>query len=296
MAADKQERRGKFMNMIHFGHTDAQRVTELGEQVGSWVQDTIGSATNKVRLQGQLDSIGSDLILACFLHRFALFNDALAARVPFLAGVIHLTPDLFLDWEADEEFCRQCNGRIAAFVALAASDEYLITDRRSMAHQYLSQRFFRSTLAHLGFDGPAFDRANPVPPLLSEVIIEARTKFFDRKGPEHIFAALGFHIGLEFFANEEFNLVDMFLRNRYPGLVAKLEQDDGEGNSYEWLAIHTVVEVGHYRAGLEALKAAVKHYRSPGDAPAMAEKIKEGLRAFMDLQGRYYEAIFCDLH
>jgi hypothetical protein len=216
--------------------------------------------------------------------------------VPYLAGLIHLTPDVFVDPDADEEFCRQCNGRIAAFVALAASDEYHLTEDRNMAHQYLSQQFFRGALAHYAVDGESFDRANPIPVQLAQMIEEARTKFFDRRGPGEIFAALGFHTGLEFFANEEFNLVDVYLRARHPALVAGLERVDGQGQPYEWLAIHTVVEVGHYRAGLEALKAAVKYYRSREGAPAMAEKIKEGFSAFIDLQKRYYEAILSDLH
>jgi len=263
--------------------------------ISAWIEDAIASAPNRQRLQRQLDSIASDQALLSFLHRFVLFNDALAARVPYLAGLIHLTPNLFVDPSAGVDFCRQANGRIAAFVAQAASDEYEMSDGRNMVHQYLSQRFFRGALAYFGADERSFDKLYPMPPGLNGLLAEARGKFFDQKGPAQIFCSLGFHVGLEFFAHQEFNLVDVYLRSKFPDFVAQLERDDRDRASYLWLALHTVVEIGHYRAGLEALKAAVTYYWDRSGKSAMAGRIKEGFNAFVDLQGRYYEAILCDV-
>jgi hypothetical protein len=283
-----------FSQMEARSRKEAGRNTDWGGRIGVWVEEAIATATNKQPLQRQLDSIESDDQLLRFLHRFVLFNDALAARVSFLAGIIHLTPNVFVDPEADEEFCRQYNGRIAAYVALAASDAYLMSEHRSLVHQHLSQQFFRGALAHYDRAGPTFDRLNPLPYRLAEIVAEARSKFFDRKGPEQIFAALGFHVGLELFANKEFNLVDAYLREHHPALVASLEEDHGNGPAYEWLALHTVVEVGRYRAGREALDAAVRYYHDRDAAPLMATRVKDGFNAFVDIQKRYYEAIFCD--
>jgi hypothetical protein len=85
------------------------------------------------------------------------------------------------------------------------------------------------------------------------------------------------------------------LNERHPELVATLKQDRGTGSDYAWLALHTVVEIGHYRAGMEALNTALRYYRHPPDVPKMAERIKEGFNAFIDLQSRYYDAILCDV-
>jgi hypothetical protein len=263
--------------------------------VGAWVEESIAAAPNKDLLQRRLDSIGSEDALVCFLHRFVLFNDALAARVPYLAGVIHLTPNLFVDPEPDEDFCRQSNGRIAAFVAAAANDEYQMRDGENLVHQYLSQRFFRGVLSHYRIDGLAFDRERPVPLRLAALLDEARSKFLIERTAEQIFAALGFHVGLEFFAHQEFNLVDAWLRSRYSPLVASLEDGGGAGPNYLWLAIHTVVEIGHYRAGIEALEAALGHFHRREETPRMLACIKEGFARFVDLQKRYYEAILSDV-
>jgi hypothetical protein len=264
-------------------------------QIGAWVEDAIAGASNRQRLQFQLDSIASDNALLSFLHRFVLFNDALAARVPFLAGLIHLTPNLFLDPEPGLEFCRQANGRIAAFVAEAASDEYRMPEGRNMVHQFLSQRFFRGTLAYYGVEERSFDGLHPLPAVLNDLLEEARGKYFDRRGPEQIFAGLGFHVGLEFFAHQEFNLVDAYLRTKHPELVARLERDNSDSSSYVWLALHTVVEIGHYRAGLQALNGAVAFYPNRANKPLMVARIKDGFNAFVDLQRRFYEAILCDV-
>lgn len=260
----------------------------------AWVEGAIAAAPNNQELQRQLDAIDSDDVLLRFLHRFVLFNDALAARVPFLAGLIHLTPNIFLDPEPGPSFCRQANGRIAAYVAEAASDEYRMANGRNLVHQRLSQVFFRAALAHFGADAVTFDRTHPLPPALGELLSEARGKYFDVRRPEHIFAGLGFHVGLEFFAHEEFNLVDAFLRARYPELVASLERVGSDGSPYHWLALHTVVEIEHYRAGLEALNAAVKYYQPQAEAPRMVALIKEGFAEFIGLQRRYYQAILRD--
>jgi hypothetical protein len=266
------------------------------DAIGAWVEGAIAAASNNERLKRRLDTIDSEPRLLRFLHRFALFNDSLAARVPFLVGLIHLTPNLFLSPDGDEDFCRQSNGRIAAFVAKAANDEYGMPGGQNLVHQYLSQQFFRGVLAHYVVDRRDFNRLMPVPPQLGRLLDEARSKFFSERTPEQIFSALGFHVGLEFFAHEEFNLVDGHLRSRHPALVASLERADGEGPAYRWLKIHTVVEIEHYRAGLEALRMALGHYRDPSEAPAMRARIEQGFAAFVDLQHRFYEAILCDLN
>jgi hypothetical protein len=262
--------------------------------IEDWVTATIDAAPNRALLQRQLDAIAGQTALVRFLHRFVLFNDALAARVPFLAGLIHLTPDLFVDPAEGVGFCRQANGRVAAYVAEAASDEYRVDDAQFDVHQRLSQNFLNGALEHLEVDKRSFDLEHPLPGALRGILHEARARFLEERADAPIFRALGFHVGLEFFAHQEFNLVDGWLRASHPTLVAALEQRRGKGCDYDWLAIHTEVEIGHYRAGLEALKAALRFYRDPARRPAMADLIKEGFNGFIELQSRYYAAILDD--
>jgi hypothetical protein len=259
-----------------------------------WVEQAVRAAPNKALLQRQLDSLAGRELLLRFLHRFLLFNDALAARVPFLAGLIHLSPDLFVDPDAGVRFCGQRNGTVAAYVAQAAGDEYHMTPDGSMVHQHLSQEFFRGVMSYFDVDAAAFDDRNPIPKAVQDLLAEARGKFFDEPTAVRVFTGLGFHIGLEFFANEEFNLVDAHLRAKHPDLVGALEQRRGGQPLYLWLAVHTVVEIHHYRAGLEAVRSALRYYAHPAESPAMVANVKRGFGGFVDLQRRYYEAILAD--
>jgi hypothetical protein len=260
--------------------------------IGPAIETLIASAPNSAFLERRLGTLDDPDRLLVFLHRFLVFNDALAARVPYLAGLIHLTPDLFVAADAPAGFLAQRNAWVAAFVARAASDEYRMAGGRNRIHQHLSQLFFRAALAFYGRDGAAeFERRHPVPAAVAALLAEARGMFFLAPTAQDIFAALGFHVGLEFFASEEFNLVDQCLRARHPALVAALRRGGQGRNDYSWLSLHTVVEVGHYRAGLAAVQAAIDLYADRPAAPRMAEAVLDGLDAFADLQRRFYATV-----
>lgn len=256
------------------------------------VQEAIERTPNHDLLQRRLEGIRTTDDLVCFLHRFLHFNDALAARVPFLAGRIHLHPELFSDPSDAEEFCRRRNAQVSAYIAEAANDEYRMAPGGNLVHQRLSQLFFRGVLRYFGVRGSDFDRAHPLPPQVEQLLEEARTRFFDDAKLETVAQAIGFHVGLEFYADQEFNLVDTFLRNHHPALVESLmAKADGEHAPYLWLSLHTVVEIGHYRAGLAAVQDVVR-FCSPRElAPRMPRRILEGLAAFADLQRRFYESV-----
>lgn len=262
--------------------------------LGSEIESLINTAPNNEYLGNKLETLGDPAKLLVFLHRFLIFNDALAARVPYLAGLIHLTPNVFV--EVGGGFLGQVNARIAAYVVEAASDEYRMTPAQNLVHQHLSQKFFRGALAHYQPQGgPDFERLWPTPAPIETLLAEARSIFFTTPTEEDLFRALGFHLGLEFFANEEFNLVDHFLRTRHGGLVEALKRDGDGVCAYTWLSLHTVVEIGHYRAGLEAAREAMTFYRDRTQAAAMADRIFDGLRTFADLQLRYYQAVFAEV-
>ncbi|NML44489.1 type IV secretory system conjugative DNA transfer family protein [Ramlibacter sp. G-1-2-2] len=262
------------------------------EGLGRAIEHAIERSPNHDLLQRRLEGIRGTEELVCFLHRFLHFNDALAARVPFLAGLIHLHPELFADPADVEEFCRRRNACLSAYVAEAANDEYRMTAAGNLVHQRLSQLFFKAVLGHYALRGPDFDRAHPLPQSVAMLLDEARTLFFADARLETVCRAIGFHVGLEFYADQEFNLVDNFLRHQHEGLVAALSAKfDGEPAAYLWMSLHTVVEIGHYRAGLAAVADAVRFCVPRDMAPRVQEWILEGLAAFADLQRRFYECV-----
>jgi hypothetical protein len=265
---------------------------EEAEGLRRSVEEAIRRTPNHDLLQRRLEGIRTTDQLVCFIHRFLHFNDALAARVPFLAGLIHLHPELFADPADSEEFCRRRNAHVSAYIAEAANDEYRMAPGGSLVHQRLSQLFFKGMLEHYAMHGQDFDGAHPMPDAVAALLQEARTLFFDDARLETICRAIGFHVGLEFYADQEFNLVDTYLRHRHEELVAALTRKfDDEPAGYLWLSLHTVVEVGHYRAGLAAVEDAVRFCVPQEMAPRAAECILDGLSAFAGLQRRFYECV-----
>ena len=78
-----------------------------------------------------------------------------------------------------------------------------------------------------------------------------------------VFQSLGFHIGSELLADEEFRILDRTLRREYPELVQYLEQTPVavSGTSlpgYHWLRIHTSVEMDHFEHAVQAANVALQ--------------------------------------
>lgn len=251
----------------------------------------IERSSNKRQLEAVLEGIQDEAQLVQFLHRFLLFNDALAARVPLLAGLIHLSPGLFLDRREPVAFCAMRNARIAAYVAEAAADEYHVAPR-NLVHQHLAQEFLRGVMDYFGLKAARYETEQRLTPRVGELLTEARTRFFVERTLDDVMAALGFHTGLEFFAHEEFNVVDAYLRTRYPELVRQLEGNKKvEVNRYLWMSLHTIVEHRHYEAGMVALREALAFYAGPRSVDEAREQIISGFKVFSDLQRRFYQHI-----
>lgn len=248
----------------------------------------VAASDNGAALQSVLAGLASGEDLCRFLYAFVVFNDALAARVPYLTGLIHLEPGLFRDrQDSGLEFCSRRNGRIAAWIATAAADEYQMDTKRgrNLVHQHLSQQFLVGALEHF-----RLSRTFEAPTLATDVIHEARSTCFEARTEEHLFRALGFHLALEIFAHQEFNLVDRLLRERYPDLVRDLRarKQGGGVNSYAWISIHTVVEHGHYEAGVKSVEDALRLYAGPRDANEVWTLVCRGFEHFIGLQRRFY--------
>lgn len=149
-------------------------------------------------------------------------------------------------------------------------------------------------MPHFGVDEKSFSRDHSVPHDLEILLAQARSVFLAGRDAEAIFAALGFHIGSEYYGHEEFSLVDAYLREHHADLVASLESDKGAGSAYSWIEIHTELEVEHYQAALQAANMAIRYYYRQEDTPAMMNQVKHGFETFEDLQRRYYADIVND--
>lgn len=259
-----------------------------------WLETAAAAAPNKDVVKRCLAAIKDQDRLINFIHRFLLFNDALAARVPYLAGLLHLRQGLFVAPGTGIAFSRVRNGLVAAYVAAAANDEYEMVDGKNLVHQHLSQVFFEGVLEYYGLSSAQTNIVREITPKLAHILDQARTRFFNQPDVDDVLAALGFHLALEFFAHQEFNEVNDWLKSEHAALVHWLIHEASGENSYLWMATHTVVEINHYNAGLEAVKEAMRYCTLSDAQIRVARCIKIGFESFLQLQRDYYEAILAD--
>ena len=99
---------------------------------------------------------------------------------------------------------------------------------------------------------------------------------------------MGFHVGSEILADQEFVIIDAVLKARRPEMVAALEAMRVEvlsekHNAYYWIRIHTGVEAEHFDAALKGVNNALRFY-----AGALEPTAGEGLhpRRLPRLRGR----------
>src|SRR5262245_55471028 len=106
---------------------------------------------------------------------------------------------------------------------------------------------------------------------------------------------MGFHVGSEILADQEFVIIDRTLRETRPLLVKGLEETSvdilgNRHNAYYWIRIHTAVEAEHFDAALRGENRALGFHggKSRGQAK---EWILQGFARFARVQSDFMAAL-----
>jgi hypothetical protein len=233
--------------------------------------------------------------LLCVLGRYVQFNSAFGAGVANLAGEIAARQDLFRDPAEPVRLLSDRAAEVAADFFYAAIDEFddRLTPWRD-THRTLAQATLKAAAAHLGFAPADLDRIVTLEGAVREGLEQVwrgygvGTRLEDRR----LFEAMGFHTGSEVLADQEFTLIDRFLRERHGGLVraleaARVELQGQKHDAYYWIRIHTGVEAEHFDAALKGANKALAYYAGAGDAEAVKGWILGGLARFAEVQGGF---------
>jgi hypothetical protein len=251
-------------------------------------------------LESILTQIASNVQLINFLHRYSVFNGDFAGGVASLAGAFHVRRDLFRDSAEKLIHCADRSSEIASYIFFAAEDEYAdrYTSRR-VTHRQLGQILLKETALYFNVDLDTFDQTfvmNPEIDVVLEKVIEGY-RVNTKNSEEDIFRALGFHIGSELLADQEFRLIDRFLTIRYQGLVEHLTntQTPYGTDAYRWISLHTKVEVEHFDHAITAAQKAKDYYCGKAHTKQEVEDmILEGFVNFGQLQRRFFYNVLQD--
>jgi hypothetical protein len=228
-----------------------------------------------------------------FVHRYQLFNGNFAGGVSCLAGSFHVRQDLFRDNSVAVCYAADRSSRIASQIYFAAEDEYADRDNQQrVTHRDLGQHLLLGACKYFNVDLATIDQTFPLNPE-TEQTIEAVSKGYcvDQQNTEDsILRGLGFHIGSELLADQEFNLIDKHLRREFGDLVAFLESNKTEFGTtyYHWVNIHTFVEVEHLDHAFRAAEMAIDYYSGRKSKRRVAEAIVDGFLEFGDMQKFFF--------
>ena len=245
-----------------------------------------------------LDHTESAKDLLWVLHRYIQFNAVFGGGVASLAGRIAVRQALFRDPEDGIAALADRAAEVASTIFYAAIDEFGDpTKVHRVTHRTMAQVTLRAVAQFFGY-GPSDLNALLRPDAATQIAVAGVLRGYGVEramDDSQIFRAIGFHIGSELLADQEFCILDGFLRERHPKMVRWLEQTalqfgDARVCAYTWVACHTTVEAEHRDAGFTGASRALR-CAPEGSATRLRECIVEGFAAFSEVQSEFMRSL-----
>jgi hypothetical protein len=214
---------------------------------------------------------GGGVELLRFLGRFVSWNGGFGSGVATLAGKIGRARHLFLDPNERIAAAADRSVHVASYFFDAARDEFddRATPHRD-THRTLAQAVIKGIVAHHHLEDAAVDEALDEPLWLTG--LHDRTRLGYGLGtPDDlpsIFRSMGFHLGSEVLADQEFTQIDQSLRAKAPALVdtllrTKVHIADQDHAAYYWVGIHSglggSVEHDHFEWAVQGVREAFRY-------------------------------------
>lgn len=252
-------------------------------------------ASRGVEHLGQVfERISTPQQLGEFLFPYIEWNSGFASAGMRLVSDCARPLGLFLE-RRSLGFERDCALDVAQPILAAVTGEFRDPDW-FFSHRMLAELLRLGVMRFFGRVIPEFRQKEFLATFLWGVVLGyegLQNNLSPRGGEETISAllrAIGFHLGSEYFADDEFNRLDLFLCNKFPDLVRYLKEETVINEQgihvpyYTWVSIHKTVEHGHCTDALRAASLAIQHARGAGSPEKIKETILGGFRGFMKLQ------------
>jgi hypothetical protein len=244
--------------------------------------------------QESIEKTTSGAGLLRLMYHYADFNSVFAGGVANLAGEIAARRRLFLDPDETIGFLADRSAEVAALVFYAAIDEFgSVRGGSSSCHRSMAQHTLRATAEFFGV-GPSdwSGIVKPSPATLKSAEAVLAGYCVNRTVDEReLLRGLGFHLGSELLADQEFRILDAFLSDRHAGLVKRLQAYPAGGgrkrDAYQWVRVHTKVEAEHRDAGLRGISLALRYSAHFAPPDLVRQWICEGFLAFCNVQAAF---------
>jgi hypothetical protein len=226
-----------------------------------------------------------------FLGHYVRWNAGFGAGVAHLAAKIGRAYDAFLDPGEPIPAIADRSLHVASFFFEAARDEFDDgATRHRDAHRTLAQAVLKGVVGYYNIDVDTARAALTAPAWLDA--LEQRTwRGYGNGTPEDrlsIARAMGFHLGSEVLADEEFSRIDQTLREARPELVqallrARVRIADNDHPAWYWVGIHSGhgggVEAEHFACAVAGVAEAIR-YTPASEHAAFRDAVLDGFSEF----------------
>ena len=249
-----------------------------------------------------LERITTPEELVRVLGRYIYFNSGFGGGVANLAGEVAVRQDLFRDPDESVWVLADRSVEVASDIFMAAVDEF--DDRIAPyldTHRTLAQATLKGAASHFGFDNASLDRITLPNAELNEAVRNVRDGYGVSQimSDAALFKGMGFHVGSEVLADQEFNVLDQTLRSSFPALVQSLEEARIEigANSYPayfWIRVHTSVEADHFTAAVKGVNTSLRYHAHSDTARNAKGWVMDGFRDFARVQGQFFTSLLAE--
>ena len=254
-----------------------------------------------------MDGIGADpAAWLRFLSRYTTWNRCFGSSVASLAGRIGRSREAFLDVGEPLPYLDDRSILVASFFFDAARDEFDDRDTKYRdTHRCLAQALVKGFLeVALEDGGLTLGQARG---LLDEPywlkVLQARVfagygEGFPVDRP-FLFRGMGYHLGSELLADQEFTILDTTMRKHLPNVVEKLlgrkvKIAEQEHVAYTWLRVHSgagnAAEADHFAWAVKGVEHALR-YTPKHEEAALQEQVLKGFADFARDQVEFFENV-----
>jgi hypothetical protein len=233
------------------------------------------------------------------LTRYVQFNSAFGPGLANLAGEIAARQGLFRDPDEPVRLLADRAAEVGSDFFYAAVDEF--DDRATSwrdTHRTLAQATVKGVGRFFGYAPAQLDGVIRINLATTAAMDEVSMGYGlgERLTEERLFGAMGFHVGSEILADQEFVIIDRLLKEKRPDMVAalqamKVEILGEQHNAYYWIHIHTGVEAEHFDAALRGVNSALKFYSGENDPEDVKRFILAGFSRFAAVQTSFMAAL-----
>jgi hypothetical protein len=232
-----------------------------------------------------------------FLGRYTSWNGYFGSGVASLAGKIGRSRGMFLDPQQPIDAVADRSVLVASYFFDAARDEFDDHDTvHRDTHRCLAQATLMGVIAFSAQQEAQLSNTEHLnklltPPIWLKGLHERVAMGYGARSPDDkpsIFRAVGYHLGSEVLADQEFSVIDQEMRQQFPTLTRYLETTDvliadQKHNAYQWLRLHSGhgggAEADHFDWAVQGVERAFR-YMPPEQHDALRRQVILGFKDF----------------